>query len=103
MKGGAKGLRRFLKGNLLIGYPTDSLARRKREIGGSFPPIQRLCIKIPHSLTLHFLFVELGPRDAMQVWRMASWGHENTRRGWWKGIPAASEQRDQLGPTSSLS
>lgn len=58
-----------------------------------------LCgIKIPDSLTLHFLFVELGPRDPMQVWRMASWGHENTGCGWWEVITAASEQRDQLGP-----
>jgi len=44
MEVGAKGLKRFLKGNLVIGYPTDSLARRKREIGGSCPSVQRLCV-----------------------------------------------------------
>ena len=92
---GAKGLKRFLKGNLMIGYPTDFSKEEKGDWWQLSICPKTLCgIKIPHSLTLHFLFVELGPRD----WRMASWGHESTGCGWWEVITAASEQRDQLGP-----
>lgn len=105
MEGGAKGLKRFLKGNLLIGYPNRLFSKEEKGDWWQLSVCPKtLCgIKIPDSLTLHFLFVELGPRDVMPVWRMASWGHENTRHGWRKMICAASEQRDQLGSTSSLS
>lgn len=44
MEMGGMGLKRFLKGNVLIVYPTDSLARRKKQISGSSPTVQRLSV-----------------------------------------------------------